>query len=74
MEHRQRRYFNNRAENSHQPTRQRDRRMQRFKSPGQAQRFLSAYGASRSRKEKSNEPSICPGVRTETSARIHAGC
>src|SRR5262249_18792315 len=30
--------------NSHQPTRQRERRMQRFKSPGQAQRFLSAYG------------------------------
>ena len=31
-------------ENSHQPTRQRERRMQRFKSPGHAQRFLSAYG------------------------------
>ena len=30
--------------NSHQPTRQRERHMQRFKSPGQAQRFLSAYG------------------------------
>jgi putative transposase len=29
---------------SHQPTRQRERRMQRFKSPGQAQRFLSTYG------------------------------
>jgi putative transposase len=37
-------YLNNRAENSHQPTRQRERRMQGFKSPGQAQRFLSAYG------------------------------
>jgi putative transposase len=33
-----------RAENSHQPTRQRERRMQQFKSPGQVQRFLSAYG------------------------------
>ena len=44
IEHRQRRYLNNRAENSHQPTRQRERRMQRFKSPGHAQRFLSAYG------------------------------
>ena len=30
--------------NSHQPTRQRERRMQRCKSPGHAQRFLSAYG------------------------------
>jgi putative transposase len=43
VEHRQHRYLNNRAENSHQPTRQRERRMQRFKSPGHAQRFLSAY-------------------------------
>ncbi len=44
VEHRQHRYLNNRAENSHQPTRQRERPMQRFKSPGHAQRFLSAYG------------------------------
>jgi putative transposase len=44
VEHRQHRYLNNRAENSHQSTRQRERRIQRFKSPGQAQRFLSAYG------------------------------
>jgi putative transposase len=44
VEHRQQRYLNNRAENSHQPTRQRERRMQRFKSPGHAQCFLSAYG------------------------------
>ena len=44
MEHRQHRYLNNRAENSHQPTRQRARRMQRFKSAGHAQRFLAAYG------------------------------
>ena len=44
IEHRQHRYLNNRAENSHQPTRQRERRMQGFKSPGHAQRFLAAYG------------------------------
>jgi len=44
VEHRQHRYLNNRAENSHQPTCQRERRMQGFKSPGQAQRFLAAYG------------------------------
>ena len=30
---------NNRAENSHQPTRRRERKMQRFKSPGSTQRF-----------------------------------
>ncbi len=35
--------LNNRAENSHQPTRRRERQMKRFKSPGQAQRFLSAH-------------------------------
>jgi putative transposase len=44
VEHRQHRYLNNRAENSHQPTRQRERHMRGFKSPGHAQRFLSAYG------------------------------
>jgi putative transposase len=44
VEHRQHKYLNNRAETSHQPTRQRERRLQGFKSPGHAQRFLSAYG------------------------------
>ena len=43
-EHRQHKRLNNRAENSHQPTRQRERTMRRFKSAGQAQRFLSAFG------------------------------
>jgi putative transposase len=43
VEHRRARYLNNRAENSHQPTRPRERAMKRFKSPGQAQRFLSAF-------------------------------
>jgi putative transposase len=41
--HRQSKYLNNRAENSHQPTRQRERAMKRFKSAGHAQRFLSAF-------------------------------
>jgi putative transposase len=36
---------NNRAENSHQVVRRRERKMQRFKSSGSAQRFLSAYSA-----------------------------
>jgi putative transposase len=43
VEHRQSRYLNNRAEVWHQPTRRRERQMQRFKSARQAQRFLSAY-------------------------------
>ena len=46
VEHRQHRYLNNRAENSHQPTRQRERRMQRFKSPGQAHVFSRPMGPS----------------------------
>ncbi len=44
VEHRRHRRLNNRAENSHQPTRQRERTMRRFKSAGHAQRFLSAFG------------------------------
>ena len=36
---------NNRAENSHQPTRERERRMRGFKSAGHAQRFLATFGA-----------------------------
>ena len=43
VEHRHSRYLNNRAENSHRPTRRRERQMQRFKSPRQAQDFLSAH-------------------------------
>ncbi len=41
--HRQSKYLNNRAENSHQPNRQRERAMKRFKSVRHAQRFLSAF-------------------------------
>ena len=42
VEHRRSRYLN-RAENSHQPTRRRERAMNRFKSLRHAQRFLSAF-------------------------------
>src|SRR6476660_1563738 len=44
VEHRQHKGLNNRAENSHQPTRLREKKMRRFKSARQAQRFLSAFG------------------------------
>ena len=43
VEHRESRYLNNRAENSHRPTRRRERQMQGFKSMRQAQRSLSAH-------------------------------
>jgi putative transposase len=53
VEHRQHKRLNNRAENSHHPTRQRERTMRRFKSPGHAQRFLAAQGPIRGH--------FCPG-------------
>jgi len=43
VEHRQPKCLNNRAENSHQPTRRRERIMKRFKSARQAQQFLSVH-------------------------------
>jgi putative transposase len=42
--HRTGRYENNRAEVSHQHTREQEKQMRRFKSPQQAQRFLSVHG------------------------------
>lgn len=47
--HNTERYANNRAEVSHQPTRQRERHMRRFKSASQAQRFLSVHGVIQNR-------------------------
>ena len=47
VEHVTARYANNRAEVSHQPTRQRERQIRKFKSAAQAQRFLSIHGVVR---------------------------
>jgi len=44
-EHIDNKHANNRAENSHQPVRRRERKMQRFKPPGSAQRFLNIHAA-----------------------------
>src|SRR5258708_585502 len=44
VEHRQHKGLNNRAENSHQPTRLRDKKMRRIQYTTQAQPFLSAFG------------------------------
>lgn len=43
-EHRRDKGLNNRGENSHQPTRERERQMRKFKSPNHAQQFLSIFG------------------------------
>jgi len=43
VEHRKHKGLKNRAENLHQPTRQRERQMKKFKSAGQAQRLLFAH-------------------------------
>jgi putative transposase len=72
VEHRQHRYLNNRAENSHQPTRQRERRMQRFKSPGQAQRFLSAYGPIAQHFRPRRHRFSAPAYRHEMENRFHS--
>ena len=44
-DHRRHKRLNNKAENSHRPVRKRERAMQRFKSPEQAQRFLETFSA-----------------------------
>ncbi len=44
VEHRRHKGLNNRAENSHCPTRRRERVLQRFKSPGHARQFLAPFG------------------------------
>ena len=59
--HERGRWRNNRAENSHQPTRRRERKMQGFKSVGSAQRFLSVHAATQN----------TFNVHNLTSARTH---
>ena len=64
VEHRQHRYLNNRAENSHQPTRQRERRMQRFKSQDTRNGFSPPMDRSPNtsgRGATSSQPGVSPG-------------
>jgi hypothetical protein len=46
--------LNNRAENSHQPTRERKRRMRGFRNPKRTQKFLSCFGPIRQRFHRSS--------------------
>ena len=62
VEHRQHKGLNNRAENSHQPTRLREKKMRRFKSAKHAQRFLSAFGAHLWTFPTATTPYECEGI------------
>jgi len=63
-EHRAHKGLNNCAENSHQPTRQRERARRRFKSPAHTQRFLEPFGPIRQH--------FCPGRHLLPAADYHA--
>lgn len=71
-QHHTSKYLNNRAENSHQPTRRRERAMKRFTPPGHAQRSLSAFsGVSPRFRPRRHRPAAAQ-YRTETNQRFTA--
>ncbi|HBY96222.1 MAG TPA: hypothetical protein DEP84_20095 [Chloroflexi bacterium] len=73
VEPRQHQGFNNRAKNFHQPTRQRDRVMQRCKSAGHTQRFLAAFAPiyEQSRARHRAGDALLFGTRRRGSAKRH---
>jgi putative transposase len=70
VEHRQHKGLNNRAENSHQPTRQKERTIRRFKSAGHAQRFLSAFEPIRGHFRLSRHKRPAAEYRAQRTARF----
>jgi putative transposase len=68
--HRRSKYLNNRAENSHQPTRVRERVMKRFASPGQAQRFLFTFSYIRAHFRPRRHLMSAPQWRSEMTTRF----
>src|SRR3954471_17710855 len=73
VEHRLSKYLNNRAENSHQPSRQRERAMKGFTSPGHAQRFLSAFSGISPHFRPPRHRLTAHGYRTEMPHRFPTG-
>lgn len=69
-EHRQNKYLNNRCENSHQPTRQRERAMKGFRSVGSAQRFLASFSRISTHFRPSRHRMTATDHRTEIAARF----
>ena len=61
---------NNRAENSHQPTRRRERQMQGFRDPQRTQAFLSRFGPIRQHFALPRHRMSAAGHRTQLKARI----
>ncbi len=72
VEHRRHNGLNTRAEHAHHPTRERERRMRRFKSPGHARRFLAAYGPSASHCRPRRHRRTAAGYRPTRAARVAA--
>ncbi|WP_406729465.1 IS6 family transposase [Streptomyces sp. GD-15H] len=70
VEHRSHKGLNNRAENSHQPTRQRERAMKGFRSVGGAQRFLSAFSGISPHFRPRRHLMTAPEYRTELTIRF----
>jgi putative transposase len=68
--HRRSKCLNNRAENSDQPARIRERVRKRFASPGQAQRFLCAFGGIREHFRPRRHLISAPEWRTEMTNRF----
>jgi hypothetical protein len=74
VEHRQSRYLNNRAENSHQPTRTRERQMKRFQSPEHAQRFLCVFESINAPFRLRRHPPLNRGKRPPSVFKGHILC
>ncbi|WP_413254574.1 IS6 family transposase [Streptomyces europaeiscabiei] len=70
VEHRSHKGLNNRAENSHQPTRQRERALKGFRSAGGAQRFLSAFSGISPHFRPRRHLMTAPGYRAEMTVRF----
>ncbi|MDO0929815.1 IS6 family transposase [Streptomyces sp. TG1A-8] len=70
VEHPSHKGLNNRAENSHQPTRQRERAMKGFRSTGGARRFLAAFSGISPHFRPHRHLMTAPGYRAETTLRF----
>jgi transposase-like protein len=70
VEHRSHKDLNNRAENSHQPTQQRERAMKGFRSAGRTQQFLSAFSQISPHFRPRRHRMTAPDYRTEMQHRF----